>query len=32
MILRDKDGHPLPLLPGRTWVELLPQPRVPDLS
>jgi hypothetical protein len=32
MILRDKDGHALPLLPGRTWVELLPQPRVPDLS
>jgi hypothetical protein len=32
MVLRDKAGHVLPLHPGRTWVELLPQPRVPSLS
>jgi hypothetical protein len=32
MILRDKAGNVLPLLPGRTWVELLPRPRTPDLS
>lgn len=32
MILRDKAGNILPLHPGRTWVELLPRPRVPSLS
>jgi hypothetical protein len=32
MTLRDKTGHVLPLAPGRTWIELLPQPRSPSLS
>ena len=31
-VFKDKNGHVLPLKPGRTWVELLPQPRKPGFS
>jgi hypothetical protein len=31
-VLKDAHGSPLLLQPGRTWVELLPQPRTPSLS
>ena len=31
-VLKDKNGHLLPLKPGRTWVELLPRPRTPGFS
>jgi len=32
MVLKDKSGHVIALHPGRTWIELLPRPRVPHLS
>jgi len=32
MVLKDKSGHVLPLHAGRTWIELLPRPRVPGTS
>src|SRR5437764_8418772 len=28
----DAAGKPIPLHPGRTWVELLPRPRVPKIT
>ena len=31
-VFKDKNGHVLPLKPGRTWVELLPRPRQPGFS
>lgn len=32
MVLRDTKGSPLLLEPGRTWIELLPRPKKPQLS
>jgi hypothetical protein len=32
LVFKDKNGHVLPLKPGRTWVELLPRPRTPGFS
>src|SRR4051794_15809327 len=32
MKLLDPWGRPLPLRPGRTWIELLPRPRTPSIS
>jgi hypothetical protein len=32
LVLKGGRGKPLPLAPGNTWVELLPQPRTPSLS
>jgi hypothetical protein len=30
--LRDSTGAIIPLHPGRTWIELLPRPRVPKIT
>jgi len=32
MVIVDAAGHPLPLHPGRTWIELLPKPHAPAFS
>jgi hypothetical protein len=32
MVLKGKKGNVIPLHPGRTWIELLPQPRSPNVS